>query len=64
MIDPAKFNLTKKEKMNSENVVTSKNEWDLIIRPQRSWWDLRLGELWRYRDLIWLFGLARFCCLL
>jgi len=25
--------------------------WDLIIRPQRAWWDLRLGELWRYRDL-------------
>ena len=41
--------------MSSENVVTSKNEWDLIIRPQRSWWDLRLGELWRYRDLVWLF---------
>jgi lipopolysaccharide transport system permease protein len=30
-------------------------EWDLTIRPQRSWWDLRLGELWRYRDLIRLF---------
>ena len=41
--------------MSSESVVTSKNEWDLIIRPERSWWDLRLGELWRYRDLIWLF---------
>jgi lipopolysaccharide transport system permease protein len=40
--------------MSSENAVTSKNEWDLIIRPQRSWWDLRLGELWRYRDLVWL----------
>jgi lipopolysaccharide transport system permease protein len=39
--------------MSSENAVTSKNEWDLIIRPQRSWWDLRLGELWRYRDLVW-----------
>jgi len=33
----------------------SDNGWDLIIRPQRAWWDLRLGELWRYRDLIWLF---------
>ncbi len=37
-----------------ENLV-SENDWDLIIRPKRSWWDLRLGELWRYRDLIWLF---------
>jgi len=37
--------------INSE----SDSGWDLIIRPQRAWWDLRLGELWRYRDLIWLF---------
>lgn len=29
--------------------------WDLIIRPQRAWWDLRLDDLWRYRDLIRLF---------
>jgi lipopolysaccharide transport system permease protein len=40
--------------MDSESALTPKKEWDLIIRPQRSWWDLRLGELWRYRDLIWL----------
>jgi lipopolysaccharide transport system permease protein len=26
--------------------------WTMIIRPQRAWWDLRLGELWHYRDLI------------
>lgn len=38
-----------------QEITTSKEEWDLIIRPQRNWWDLRLGELWRYRDLIWLF---------
>ncbi len=29
--------------------------WSLVIRPQRAWWDLRLGELWQYRDLVWLF---------
>ncbi len=29
-----------------------RENWDLIIRPKRSWWDLRIGELWRYRDLI------------
>jgi len=33
----------------------SKKKWDLILKPQRSLWDLRLGELWRYRDLIVLF---------
>jgi lipopolysaccharide transport system permease protein len=40
--------------MKSNNV-NVQNNWDLIILPQRKWWDLRLGELWRYRDLIWLF---------
>ena len=34
---------------------SSDQNWDLIIRPQRSWWDLRLDELWRYRDLVLLF---------
>lgn len=28
--------------------------WTQIIRPQRAWWDLRLGDIWRYRDLILL----------
>ncbi len=31
------------------------NDWDLIIQPQRSLLDLRLGELWKYRDLVLLF---------
>ena len=29
--------------------------WTLIIEPQRSLLDLRLGELWRYKDLVLLF---------
>ncbi len=33
----------------------SDTEWDLIIRPRRRWLDLRLGELWKYRDLVLLF---------
>jgi len=33
----------------------NENGWDLILRPQRAWWDLQLNELWHYRDLIWLF---------
>lgn len=34
-----------------------KNEknWDLIVKPQSSLFDLNLGELWRYRDLLMLF---------
>ncbi|MBK8782847.1 MAG: ABC transporter permease [Anaerolineales bacterium] len=38
-----------------ETEVTIQENWTLVIRPQRAWWDLRLGELWRYRDLIFLF---------
>lgn len=34
---------------------TKQDNWSLVIRPQRAWWDLRLGDLWRYRDLIWMF---------
>jgi len=29
--------------------------WDTVIRPQRGWLDLHLGELWAYRDLVALF---------
>lgn len=42
-------------KMSLQASTNNQEEWDLIIRPQRSWWDLRLGELWRYRDLVRLF---------
>src|SRR6266508_2432647 len=41
--------------MAIQDISNIREEWDLIIRPQRPWWDLRLGELWRYRDLILLF---------
>ncbi len=35
------------------NFESNNNEnWSLVIRPQRAWWDIRLGELWKYRDLI------------
>ena len=34
---------------------TEQENWSLVIRPQRAWWDLRLGDLWRYRDLVWMF---------
>src|SRR5512140_14034 len=30
-------------------------DWDMVITPQRNLFDLRLGELWRYRDLVLLF---------
>lgn len=29
--------------------------WDLIIRPKSGWLELHLDDLWRYRDLLWMF---------
>jgi len=29
--------------------------WTLVIRPRAGWFDLRLADLWRYRDLVALF---------
>ncbi|MFT5311401.1 MAG: lipopolysaccharide transport system permease protein [Bacteroidia bacterium] len=29
--------------------------WSLIIKPHSKWWDLKLGEIWEYRDLIQIF---------
>lgn len=43
--------------MNTASTIQSDGTdetWDLILRPQRAWWDLRLWELWRYRDLVQL----------
>ena len=31
------------------------NDWSLVIQPQRPWYELRLGELWTYRDMVRLF---------
>jgi lipopolysaccharide transport system permease protein len=29
--------------------------WSLVIKPHTRWWDLHLDDVWRYRDLLWLF---------
>jgi lipopolysaccharide transport system permease protein len=29
--------------------------WDLVIRPKTGWLDLHLADVWRYRDLLWMF---------
>jgi len=34
---------------------SSTDHWDLIIEPKRNLLDLRLGDLWRARDLVMLF---------
>jgi lipopolysaccharide transport system permease protein len=41
--------------MNREIPESAGEDWSLIIKPQSPWWDLQLGEVWRYRDLLWMF---------
>jgi lipopolysaccharide transport system permease protein len=31
------------------------SDWDLTIEPQSSLFDLNLKDVWRYRDLLWMF---------
>jgi lipopolysaccharide transport system permease protein len=40
---------------NIAQQISDPENWSLIIHPQRRWFDLRLAELWQYRDLINLF---------
>ena len=39
----------------NKSAIDNDANWSMIIEPQRSLLDLRLGELWRYRDLVMLF---------
>lgn len=32
--------------------MAEKEQWDTVIAPDRPWWRLDLGEIWRYRDLL------------
>ncbi len=44
--------LNKKSKLDKGQANSS--EWDLVIEPQRSLFELNLSDVWRYRDLLWL----------
>ena len=39
----------------TRNDMNDDRKWDMIIEPQRSLFDLRMAELWHYRDLVSLF---------
>src|SRR5215831_7704819 len=41
--------------LNGVAAVEPGSEWSLVIRPKTGWFDLHLADLWRYRDLMWLF---------
>lgn len=38
-----------------ENPQADGETWDLVLKPASAWFDLRLAELWRSRELIFLF---------
>jgi lipopolysaccharide transport system permease protein len=33
----------------------SDKEWTEVIRPKRTWYDINLSEVWKYRDLVMIF---------
>jgi len=35
--------------------MNNKENWSIEIRPMSGWFDLNFREVWRYRDLLWLF---------
>jgi lipopolysaccharide transport system permease protein len=49
MIPPAEFEIARAPESIQEQ------EWTTRITPHRGWLDWRLGQLWRYRDLINMF---------
>ena len=38
-----------------EDMSVNKESWDLIITPKKKWLDFGLANIWRYRDLLFLF---------
>ena len=36
-------------------MIQKTKEWDILITPERGWFELHLADIWRYRDLLWLF---------
>ncbi len=41
--------------MARQEIAPQAADWTLVVEPRHRWWDLRLAELWRARDLIALF---------
>jgi lipopolysaccharide transport system permease protein len=34
---------------------SSQEHWDLVLKPTNKWYDVRLKQVWRYRDLLMMF---------
>ncbi len=35
--------------------MSNNEEWDLIVKPKSSWFEFNFKEIWRYRDLLFMF---------
>ena len=35
--------------------MNNNEEWDLIVKPKSSWFEFNFKEIWRYRDLLFMF---------
>ena len=40
---------------STSSSIAETDDWSLIIRPQNKLFDLHLDDVWRYRDLLWMF---------
>lgn len=49
---------TQKDNLNTSNLAieneNASEQWDMVIQPKTSWFDLRLNELWAYKDLLFI----------
>jgi lipopolysaccharide transport system permease protein len=41
--------------MNKAAITEDAGHWDLILKPHNSFFELNFKDIWRYRDLLWLF---------
>lgn len=41
-------------KLENKDVTNQVEDWDIVIESKTSLFDLKLKEVWRYRDLLWL----------
>ncbi len=41
--------------MKKKEFLSQSEQWDLIITPQKRWFDIQFRQLWTYRDLLMLF---------
>lgn len=47
--------MKKPSTINFQPFMTDNEHWDLVIEPKAHLFDLKLKEVWHYRDLLWLF---------